>query len=68
MHKQTEIWITEEKAVEMLGGVCPRTLRRKAKVAAWKIAYTHINFRHYQYSLEDIQKFLLANSNKTKAA
>lgn len=57
-------WIPEHLAAEMLQRE-PRTLRKKAKSRAWPITYTSIEGRGYQYSKNDLQKFLLKNSNKT---
>lgn len=60
-------WIDEKEAAKMLGRT-PEVMRKKIKAAVWPITYTSIHQRAYKYSLQDIEAFLLANSNKTKAA
>lgn len=54
-------WIPEKEAATMVGRK-PRGLRSKAKSGAWPITYTAPDGRGFQYSKQDIEKFLLANS------
>jgi len=58
-------WITEMEAAQMLQRK-PRTLRAKVKAAVWPITFTAIEGRKFQYSKQDIEKLLSANSNKIK--
>lgn len=58
-------WISEKEAAELLKRK-PRTLRAKAKASVWPITYTAPEGRGFQYSRQDIDKFLLSQSNKTK--
>lgn len=61
------IWISEKAAAEMLL-LKPRTLRLKAKASAIPITFTSVYGRRYQYSKNDIEKFLLTQSNKAGSA
>lgn len=60
-------WIKEAEAAKLVGR-SPIVLRRKAKSKTWPITYTAPQGRGFQYSKSDIERFLLANSNKTKVA
>lgn len=56
-------WLTEKEASEMLLRK-PRTLRAKVKNAVWPITYTAVEGRKYQYSKNDVERFLQKNSVK----
>jgi hypothetical protein len=54
-------WIPEEEAAEMTR-YRPRTLRRYAKLGVLPINFTARNQRRYQYSRQDIEKYLMDHS------
>lgn len=62
-------WIPELEAAKTIG-LSPETLRRYVKDPnrAMQINFTHTNNRKFQYSKEDIEKYLYRNSTLYKTA